>query len=171
MAILEHGAVRQIDAPQIIYDRPNSRYVASIIGSPTMNFISGELNAAAGEFCSADGSLKVGLPGHFDGRSEAVDLAFRPEDTVLGAATGMPARVVSVEPLGAFSIVVVDSGSQRLKTMVKGQAVPATGDAITIGVTPSRVALFRRSDGQRLEANANRPAINIKQNREETQPC
>jgi multiple sugar transport system ATP-binding protein len=171
MAILEHGAVRQIDAPQIIYDRPNSRYVASIIGSPTMNFVSGELNTA-GEFCSADGSLKVGLPGHYDGRTEVVDLAFRPEDTVLGAASGMPARVISVEPLGAFSIVVVDSGSQRLKAMVRGQAVPATGDSITVGVTPSRVALFRRGDGQRLEPGASRSPVNIKQNsREETQPC
>jgi multiple sugar transport system ATP-binding protein len=171
MAILEHGVVRQIDAPQLIYDRPNSRYVASIVGSPTMNFVAGELNAEAGEFCSADGSLKIGLSGRFDGRTEAVDLAFRPEDTVLGAPAGMPARVISVEPLGAFSIVVVDGGSQRLKAMVKGQVVPATGDTTTVGVAPSRVALFRRSDGQRLEPNLNRPAINIKQTREETQPC
>lgn len=171
MAILEHGAVRQIDAPQLIYDRPNSRYVASIIGSPTMNFVAGELNGAAGEFCSADGSLKVALSGLRDSRTEAVDLAFRPEDTVLGAATGMPARVVSVEPLGAFSVVVVDTGSQALKAMVKGQVVPATGDTITVGVTPSRVVLFRRGDGQRLEPNTCRAPVNIKQTREETQPC
>jgi multiple sugar transport system ATP-binding protein len=171
MAILEHGVVRQIDAPQLIYDRPNSRYVASIIGSPTMNFVSGELNGATGEFCSVDGALKLALPGQRSSRTEAVDLAFRPEDAVLGGEPGMQARVVSVEPLGAFSIVVVDSGSQRLKAMVKGQAVPVTGDSITLDVTPSRVALFRRSDGQRLEAIASRPAINIKQTREETQPC
>jgi len=55
--------------------------------------------------------------------------------------------------------------------MVKGQTVPTTGDTITVGVTPSRVVLFRRSDGQRLVPNANRPAINIKQASEETQPC
>jgi len=171
MAILEHGVVRQIDAPQLIYDRPNSRYVASIVGSPTMNFVSGELDGATGEFRSADGLLKVAVPGHCDSRTEAVDLAFRPEDTVLGGESGMPARVVSVEPLGAFSIVVVDSGSQPLKAMVKGQAVPVTGDAITVGVTPSRVALFRKSDGQRLEAGSSRPPINIKQTKEETQPC
>jgi multiple sugar transport system ATP-binding protein len=171
MAILEHGVVRQIDAPQLIYDRPTSRYVASIIGSPTMNFVSGEIDGARGEFCSADGVLKVALPGRYDGRTEAVDLAFRPEDTVLGGEAGMPARVVSVEPLGAFSIVVVDSGSQRLKAMVKGQTVPATGDSITVGVTPPRAALFRRSDGQRLEAKTHRSPINVKQTREETQPC
>jgi multiple sugar transport system ATP-binding protein len=174
MAILDHGSVRQIDAPQIIYDRPNSRYVASMVGSPTMNFLPGELDAAAGEFCSADGSLKVGLPGRFGGGVEAVDLAFRPEDTVLGAASGMTARVISVEPLGAFSIVVVESGSQRLKAMVKGQTVPKPGDDITVGVTPSRVALFRRSDGQRLDPDANRAANDVKQTREareETQPC
>ena len=42
---------------------------------------------------------------------------------------------------------------------------------VAVGVTSSRVALFRQSDGQRLELNAYRSAINIKQAREETQPC
>ena len=33
MAILEHGMVRQVDEPDAIYDRPVSRYVASLLGS------------------------------------------------------------------------------------------------------------------------------------------
>jgi len=171
MAILEHGVIRQIDPPQLIYDRPHSRYVASIVGAPAMNFVAGEFDGACGEFRSADGTLKVALPGYCDQASGAVDLAFRPEDTVLGGAQGMPARVVSVEPLGAFSIVIVDSGSQALKAMIKGQATPTTGDVVTVGVTPSRVAMFRHSDGRRLEADAHPPTINIKQARGETQPC
>jgi multiple sugar transport system ATP-binding protein len=171
MAILDHGAIRQIDPPQRIYDWPRSRYVASIVGAPTMNFVAGAFDGATGEFRSADGTLKVALAGRCDGGTEPVDLPFRPEDTVLGAETGVPARVVSVEPLGAFSIVIVDCGEQRLKAMVKGQATPATGEVVAVGVTSSRVALFRQSDGQRLELNAYRSAINIKQAREETQPC
>jgi multiple sugar transport system ATP-binding protein len=171
MAILDHGAIRQIDPPQRIYDWPRSRYVASIVGAPTMNFVAGAFDGATGEFRSADGTLKVALAGRCDSGTEPVDLAFRPEDTVLGAETGVPARVVSVEPLGAFSIVIVDCGEQRLKAMVKGQATPATGEVVAVGVTSSRVALFRQSDGQRLELNAYRSAINIKQAREETQPC
>jgi multiple sugar transport system ATP-binding protein len=171
MAILEHGVIRQIDPPQLIYDRPHSRYVASIVGAPTMNFVAGEFDGSRGEFRSADGALKVALSGYCGEATEAVDLAFRPEDTVLGGADGMPARVVSVEPLGAFSIVIVDSGSQALKAMIKGQATPSTGDVVTVGVTPSRVAMFRHSDGRRLEADAHHPTINIKTAREETQPC
>ena len=73
MAILERGIVRRLDAPQVIYDRPNSRYVASIVGSPTMNFVSGHLDGESGEFCGADGALKVALPGHCSGRTEAVE--------------------------------------------------------------------------------------------------
>jgi hypothetical protein len=55
--------------------------------------------------------------------------------------------------------------------MIKCQATPSTGDVVTVGVTPSRVAMFRHSDGRRLEADAHHPTINIKTAREETQPC
>jgi multiple sugar transport system ATP-binding protein len=171
MAILEHGVIRQIDPPQRIYDWPNSRYVASIVGSPTMNFVSGEFDGATSEFRSGDGALKIELPGYDSNGTEAVDLAFRPEDTVLGVDAGVPARVVSVEPLGAFSIVIIDCGSQALKAMVKGQAAPTTGSTVTIGVVPSRVAMFRRDDGRRLEPKEHPRATNTKQAREETQPC
>jgi multiple sugar transport system ATP-binding protein len=171
MAILEHGVIRQIDPPQLIYDRPQSRYVASIVGAPAMNFVAGEFDGTRGEFRSADGALKVALPGYCGEAAGAVDLAFRPEDTVLDGEEGMPARVVSVEPLGAFSIVIVDNGSQALKAMIRGQATPSTGDVVSVGVTLSRAAMFRHSDGRRLEADPHHPTINIKQTREETQPC
>jgi hypothetical protein len=48
------------------------------------------------------------------GVSAAAEAAVRPEDA---AKPSMPG-VVSVERLGTFSIAVVDSGSQRSKTMV-----------------------------------------------------
>jgi hypothetical protein len=55
--------------------------------------------------------------------------------------------------------------------MVKGQAAPTTGSTVTIGVVPSRVAMFRRDDGRRLEPKEHPRATNTKQAREETQPC
>src|SRR5215475_10460008 len=45
MAIVRDGAIAQIGSPDEIYNRPASRYVAELVGSPPMNFIEGEIRA------------------------------------------------------------------------------------------------------------------------------
>ena len=39
MAILQDGRVRQIAAPEDLYDSPNSEYVAGMLGAPHINFL------------------------------------------------------------------------------------------------------------------------------------
>ena len=152
MAILEHGMVRQVDEPDAIYDRPASRYVASLLGSPPMNFIAGEIAGATGEFHDERGKLKLSLgPFSGDPAKVAVELGFRPEDAELANEDGISGRVVSVEPLGPYTIVVVDGGSQMLKAMIKGQQAPAVGDNVSLRVSSSRIAIFRRDDGRRID--------------------
>ena len=43
IAVMNKGIIQQLDEPQIIYDKPNSLFVADFIGSPSMNFIKGVL--------------------------------------------------------------------------------------------------------------------------------
>ncbi len=43
VAVLDHGAIQQVDAPQGLYNRPANTFVASFIGSPPMNFVRGRL--------------------------------------------------------------------------------------------------------------------------------
>ena len=39
VAVLNHGIVQQVDAPEVLYNRPANTFVASFIGSPSMNFL------------------------------------------------------------------------------------------------------------------------------------
>jgi len=43
IAVMNEGIIQQLDAPQKIYDKPNSLFVADFIGSPSMNFIKGTI--------------------------------------------------------------------------------------------------------------------------------
>src|ERR1700750_1111460 len=43
IAVMHHGAIQQFDEPQAVYDRPANMFVAGFMGSPSMNFIPGEL--------------------------------------------------------------------------------------------------------------------------------
>src|SRR6202140_174125 len=48
VAVLREGVVQQVDTPENIYHRPASRFVATGIGSPPMNFIPAVVGAANG---------------------------------------------------------------------------------------------------------------------------
>ena len=62
LIVLKDGIVQQIGAPLEIYDRPANQFVASFIGSPPMNFISGLLIERDGHvFLTGDG-FQVKLP-------------------------------------------------------------------------------------------------------------
>src|SRR6202522_2678599 len=43
IAVMHHGAIQQFDEPQAVYDRPANMFVAGFMGSPSMNFIPGNL--------------------------------------------------------------------------------------------------------------------------------
>ncbi|KAA0022562.1 ABC transporter ATP-binding protein [Antrihabitans cavernicola] len=45
VVVMRGGIVQQVGAPQELYDRPQNLFVAGFIGSPSMNFIPGELSA------------------------------------------------------------------------------------------------------------------------------
>lgn len=45
VVVLRGGLVQQIGAPQELYDRPRNLFVAGFIGSPSMNFLAGQLES------------------------------------------------------------------------------------------------------------------------------
>jgi multiple sugar transport system ATP-binding protein len=88
VAVLRKGVLEQVDAPQALYDRPATLFVAGFIGSPAMNLAQATVNWSSdgphvefGEIrlCIPDEALAA-RPGlkRFDGRE--VVLGIRPED-------------------------------------------------------------------------------------------
>src|SRR5207342_2439336 len=65
IAVMHQGAIQQFDEPQAVYDRPTNMFVAGFMGSPSMNFIPGELAKADGRPAVAialGGGERVMLP-------------------------------------------------------------------------------------------------------------
>src|SRR4029079_2566278 len=50
IAVLSKGKLMQLDTPMHLYKNPNNRFVAGFIGSPTINFIKGNLKKKEGYF-------------------------------------------------------------------------------------------------------------------------
>ncbi|WP_129116236.1 ABC transporter ATP-binding protein [Halegenticoccus tardaugens] len=89
IAVLNVGELQQIDPPLTCYNEPANLFVAGFIGSPSMNFIEGEITAdgfdsefVSIEFDPVDFDVSVGTP---------VTLGVRPEDVYLADdRTGVP---------------------------------------------------------------------------------
>src|SRR5258708_2226882 len=102
IAVMAGGRVEQFASPEDIYDRPQSLFVAGLVG--TANLLTGRLTARGSGF-----DLELVAGGRLDlptaypcSRTGAAILAVRPEHLRFGAAgqSAIPARVEMVLPLG-----------------------------------------------------------------------
>jgi multiple sugar transport system ATP-binding protein len=87
VAVLRGGVLQQLDSPQQLYDRPANLFVASFIGSPSMNLVEATLRRRDGGLVCAIGPQELAVPPEvvaerpalagYDGRRVA--LGVRPE--------------------------------------------------------------------------------------------
>ena len=87
IAVLHHGQIQQVAAPQTLYAAPANPFVAGFTGSPPMNLFPAELEP------SAPGEYRVRTGGQVVARITA-DRACR----ALAASNGVPTRTAGIRP-------------------------------------------------------------------------
>ncbi|MFC4987169.1 ABC transporter ATP-binding protein [Saliphagus infecundisoli] len=82
IAVLNAGELQQIDPPLVCYNEPTNRFVAGFIGSPSMNFVEGNVVENGVETDNFEvGFDPAGIPSLAVG--DQVSLGIRPEDVYL----------------------------------------------------------------------------------------
>ena len=101
VAIMNEGVLQQIDTPKNIYNNPGNLFVAGFIGSPSMNFIKGDIEN--GQFI-ANGCLIKNI--EKDPMKDVI-LGIRPEDMeiVNNEQSHIQAMIYSIELTGEQTIV------------------------------------------------------------------
>jgi ABC-type sugar transport system ATPase subunit len=137
-----------------LYQSPENKFVASFIGSPTMNFVAAEARTAEG----LDATL--GLPGGHDIRvrmrkglarsaSGAIEVGIRPEHIRLGAASDPKAAlngtVQILERLGNATIMYVDTPAGQIVVQDDGDVTTRAGENVGVIFDPARVHVFAES--------------------------
>ena len=153
IAIMKNGVIQQLDDPHTIYNKPVNLFVAGFIGSPSMNFLHGQLS---GTDISVDGQAIsiANYPFENHGNGSAV-LGIRPEHIALGEeARKMPVQIESeielVEPMGADTIAWTKIGSQSLTFRAAAEVQLEPGQKVLIGFDPGRGSVFNAESGQRI---------------------
>ncbi|MGA1137415.1 MAG: ABC transporter ATP-binding protein [bacterium] len=145
LAVLNNGELEQIGTPMEVYSKPASEFVASFIGSPRINIVSGEVKV---------GSLRVDgfeLPGFSQISDQPVKVGIRPEDFVLESTAKMSLQIDLVEELGSDELLYcVSPTGLDYRIRRPGGSGHKVGENITVSVISEKLHLFSSQSGKRL---------------------
>ena len=132
VAVMRGGRIQQIGTPGEVYARPANMFVAGFLGSPSMNFIEGEM---------------AGRP---------VTLGVRPEHLALHAAgdAGPVAEVALVEAMGAHEVVWLEMQGHRLAAIAPAAGVHQIGDKLGVQMDLDRAIVFDPVSQERIDLDA-----------------
>ncbi len=151
IVVLNGGNVEQFGSPLELYHHPQNLFVAGFIGSPRMNFVTGEIAGVSGQ------TVTVGLPGGgqvtaplaADGAAvgEPVTVGLRPEHLLEGGGgdASLEGRVIAVEQLGGETFAYVEQeGPEPLVVKAAGDARVQVDETLPVGVPAAACYLFDR---------------------------
>ncbi len=149
VVVMSEGQIAQIGSPLTVYDQPANRFVASFLGSPSMNFLIGKIGA---DGVVAAGGTVLPMPGGIQpGIGREITYGVRPEDvTLVAAGEGSPATVEVVEPTGTGVQIYTRFGGEALCVVVAGRPIFRPGEVVHLRPDVGRVHLFDPESGERI---------------------
>ena len=142
IVVMRDGVVEQVGTPLALYDNPVNTFVASFIGSPSMNFFEGEMTADG--FRTSDGIL---LPAA-GGAADATTYGIRPEHLHLDR-DGIEIEVNVLEPTGSETQAISRLGTQPINAIFRERITAQPGSTIRVSPDVSLVHLFDKN-GRRI---------------------
>ena len=128
IVVMDAGRIEQVGAPMELYDRPETAFVATFIGSPKMNLLQG---AAAAE-------------------ENATTIGVRPEHIDVMADGRWAGAIRAVEHLGNETLAYVELPIGQISVRMNGHHLMRVGEPIKL--SPRAADLIHRfgQDGRRL---------------------
>lgn len=152
IVVLNGGHVEQIGSPLELYDRPKNTFVASFIGSPSMNLLEGKVAATDGDKANISlAGTNLDVPLHSSATvDQKIMIGVRPEHLKL-TDVGIEATVRVVEPTGSEIHVVFQARAQEITAVFRDRHKLVPGDTVALGFDLEQIHLFDGGTGNRLD--------------------
>ncbi|HVE12596.1 MAG TPA: sn-glycerol-3-phosphate ABC transporter ATP-binding protein UgpC [Elusimicrobiota bacterium] len=128
IAVMRGGRIEQVGPPLEVFHQPKTQFVASFIGTPSMNFVPADLLPRGAAPASAK---TAGF------RPESVRIDGKAAGVALGAAS-----VALIEPLGTGAHVHLRLGEHALTAEARADAAPAAGKKVEASVEAKDLFFF-----------------------------
>lgn len=162
IAIIDKGVIQQIDTPLRVYSHPNNLFVASFIGSPSMNFLEGMISVknTTPVFTSKSGLTSFNLPLHLvnkisDEYFDNITLGIRPEDITLESNGSdipiNPALIELIEHMGDISLLHISpEANKEWKVKIPPTESLRIEQKVSIYLKAEKIQLFDGNTEQNL---------------------
>jgi len=147
IVVMHDGIVEQIGTPLELFDRPGNLFVAQFIGSPAMNVFKGTVQGRSVHALEKQWLMPSNISTVSEGQQ--VYFGIRPNDLSL-ASSGIPAKVVVVEPTGAETELLLQIGEQSVTLVMHGRTSVHPDDMVYLQFDPNKAHIFDLSSEQRL---------------------
>jgi multiple sugar transport system ATP-binding protein len=157
IVVLKDGQIEQVGTPNEIYDRPNNMFVASFVGSPTINYLDGTVTgvdrgavalSVLGERIRMpiddSGAVETGDDLTIGVRPQAVSLAADPDE---GTFDG---QIFLLEPVVDRVQATIDGPSGDLQAVLSTDHPFEEGQQVGISLDPTALHVFDPDTGVRL---------------------
>ena len=153
IAVMRDGRIQQMGDPTAVYDLPANTFVATFLGAPPMNLISGALHRDNGETCfrcegyelAVDPAVTGIAPDVLDAATgDEARLGVRPEHLTLAPpdADGLPGVVRFLEPVGSDLFVSVDVAGHAVQVRMPPDTKVSTGANVRLAFDAARSHVF-----------------------------
>jgi multiple sugar transport system ATP-binding protein len=149
IAILNEGKIIQIGTPEDIYDRPASTFIAQLVGTPRINIYNARRED--GTVSISDSDLHVPAQPGSKLPSEFL-MGIRPENIKPDPNGKFAGQLILTEPLGAETILHIQSGQRDLLSLVPGMTASHIGDVIKFDIALEHIHYFGLN-GERFNPN------------------
>lgn len=158
IAIMKNGIIQQLDAPQVIYNKPDNLYVAGFIGSPAMNFLQGSVIGSGAEAVFQMENACISLA-EYGANKTLVDtphavLGVRPENINV-KKNPIPGKTITVvtdliEPMGADSLLWLTFDKQNLSVRIPAEESWKTGTICHLELNIPKASIFNEETEERV---------------------
>lgn len=158
IVVMKDGLIQQVATPTEIYNHPKNQFVASFIGSPSMNLIQGSLSEDAGQLFFEGTGVKVQLPEDKatiirknQSVGKNVTFGIRPEDIYCDHqfmeanpfSSALQVEVDVVENMGSELFVYFNNiGNNQMVARVDAREALKPRMAVAFGMDLSKCHLF-----------------------------
>ncbi len=148
IVVLRKGVIEQAGKPMDLYRDPDNKFVAGFIGSPAMNFMSGQVTTDGIAVPALKTNVTAPVPSAYIGKT--VTLGLRPEHLTIDPA-GSALTIDMTENLGGVSYAyLVSSTGERIIVEQRGETTMPAGASVGLGFDPAQVYLFDTDTEQRI---------------------
>jgi multiple sugar transport system ATP-binding protein len=152
IVVMREGVIEQIGSPAELYERPVNRFVAGFLGSPQMNFLSGQVveDSGDGQALQLASGERIALPPSATAVGAPLTIGVRPEHWRAGPDQGLKLRADFIERLGSSVNIHLEraapgAGEEGVPSVIWHHVEPARvseGELVHLAPDPAHIHLF-----------------------------